>query len=161
MQHEVSFGCYPLTCQVSSPWLNNTLLPLVSSLYQITDRYYKLGSSVDITCQVAISYLNTLPSSPSSSSSMMSNDVNVNRFQPSTTTSTTTTVFPFIDTNLIRRNFQPSIPYTGNHIIKWKKDGRDLPKDIKINLRLVQPFFHTISKFPQSFHFFVLERIRM
>lgn len=101
---------------------------------QITDRYYKLGSSVDITCQVAISYLSTLPPS------MMSNS-NANAYQyqmMTTTTSTTTTVFPFIDTNLIRRNFQPSIPYTGNHIIKWQKDGKELPKDIKINLRLVQ-----------------------
>jgi hypothetical protein len=93
---------------------------------------------VDITCQVAISYLNTLPpmlSSSSSSSSLSHNDIIVSQYP--TTTTTTTTVFPFIDTNLIRRTYEQYIPYNGNHIIKWKKDGRDLPKDIKINLRFV------------------------
>jgi hypothetical protein len=97
--------------------------------HAVSDRYYKLGSSVDITCQVALSFLNTLPSSSTTHPS--------DNFQIiSTTTTSTTTVFPFIDTNLIRRNYD-HIPYSGNHYIKWLKDGKNLPKDIKINLRFV------------------------
>lgn len=94
--------------------------------HEVSDRYYKLGSGVDITCQVALSFLNTLP--PSSASS---ND----KF-PMLFTTTTSTTFPFIDTNLIRKNHE-HVPYTGNHIIKWHKDGKDLPKDIKLSLRFV------------------------
>lgn len=129
MQHEVSIE-FELDYDIISSFFS----ALIHSFsIQITDRYYKLGSSVDITCQVAISYLNTLP--PSSTSSSSYNDIIVSQY-PMTTT-TTTTVFPFIDTNLIRRTFEQYIPYNGNHIIKWRKDGKDLPKDIKINLRLV------------------------
>lgn len=97
---------------------------------QITDRYYKLGSSVDITCQVALSFLNTIPSPTITSSDKVSTT------STTTTTTTTTTIFPFIDTNLIKRPIE-RIPYNGKHNIVWKKDGKELPKDIKINLRFV------------------------
>lgn len=112
--------------------------------HEVSDRYYKLGSSVDITCQVALTFLNTLP--PSSVTNL--ND----KFPMSlTTTTSTTTTFPFIDTNLIKKSLE-SIPYSGKHNIKWKKDGRDLPKDIKINLRFVMNEF-LFSFFPlHSFH---------
>lgn len=103
--------------------------------HEVSDRYYKLGSSVDITCQVALSFLNTIPSPTTTNS----ND----RFPLSLTTVSTTripttTIFPFIDINLIKKSIeQQQIPYSGKHKIKWKKDGKELPKDIKINLRLV------------------------
>lgn len=100
--------------------------------HEVSDRYYKLGSSVDVTCQVALSFLNTIPSPTTNS-----NDKFPSAIITSTTTTTTTTTFPFIDTNLIRKTFEQQIPYSGKHNIKWKKDGKDLPKDIKINLRFV------------------------
>ena len=105
--------------------------------HEVSDRYYKLGSSVDITCQVALSFLNTIPSSPGT-------NFNDKFPSPPTTeaitarTIPTTTIFPFIDINLIRKTFEQQIPYSGKHNIKWRKDGKDLPKDIKINLRFVR-----------------------
>lgn len=100
--------------------------------HEVSDRYYKLGSSVDVTCQVALSFLNTLPPSPITNL----NDKFPMLLTTTTTTTSTTTMFPFIDANLIRKSLE-NIPYSGNHNIKWKKDGKDLPKDIKINLRFV------------------------
>ncbi|KAG5682184.1 hypothetical protein PVAND_011552 [Polypedilum vanderplanki] len=100
--------------------------------HEVSDRYYKLGSSVDVTCQVALSFLNSLP--PSSLSPMTNLNDKFSMTLTTTTSTTTTTVFPFIDTNLIKTSSLENIPYNGNHIIKWKKDGKDLPKDIKINL---------------------------
>ena len=84
--------------------------------HEISDRYYKLGSSLDMTCQVALSFLNTL-SSPTKYSH--------NRI--------TTTVLPFINTNQIKKNIESE-----NLNIKWKKDGKELPKNIKISLRSVK-----------------------
>lgn len=86
--------------------------------HEISDRYYKLGSSLDMTCQVALSFLNTL-SSPTKYSH--------NRII------TTTTVLPFINTNQIKKNIESE-----NLNIKWKKDGKELPKNIKISLRSVK-----------------------
>lgn len=124
--------------------------------HEVSDRYYKLGSSVDITCQVALSFLNTIPSPARNS-----NDRLLSTYVAELTTKTnptTTTVFPFIDMNLIKKAIEQQIPYTGNHNIKWRKDGKDLPKDIKINLRFVcrnqishSFFFHTLS-FDVNYH---------
>ncbi|CAG9803862.1 unnamed protein product [Chironomus riparius] len=80
--------------------------------HEISDRYYKLGSSLDMTCQVALSFLNTL-SSPTKYSH--------NRI--------TTTVLPFINTNQIKKKIESE-----NLNINWKKDGKELPKNIKISL---------------------------
>lgn len=105
--------------------------------HEVSDRYYKLGSSVDITCQVALSFLNTIPSPTTTNS----NDRSPLSLTTALTTRTipTTTTFPFIDINLIKKSIeQQQIPYSGKHKIKWKKDGKELPKDIKINLRLVR-----------------------
>lgn len=102
--------------------------------HEVSDRYYKLGSSVDITCQIALSFLNTIPSP-----TINSNDRYLSALTTTTSTTrpSTTTTFPFIDINLIKKTIEQHIPYSGKHNIKWKKDGRDLPKDIKINLRFV------------------------
>lgn len=130
----ISFTChaysFPLKFLLTAPAIR-----LVDEMsHEVSDRYYKLGSSVDITCQVALSFLNTIPSptTPPSKDRLQSS-------LPTTTTTTTstTTIFPFIDTNLIKKTFEQQIPYSGKHNIKWRKDGKDLPKDIKINLRFV------------------------
>lgn len=87
--------------------------------HEISDRYYKLGSSLDMTCQVALSFLNTL-SSPT-------------KYSHNRIITTTTTVLPFINTNQIKKNIESE-----NLNIKWKKDGKELPKNIKISLRSVK-----------------------
>lgn len=126
-----------LTQKSESSLLTAPAIRLVDEMgHEVSDRYYKLGSSVDITCQVALSFLNTIPSPTTTNS----ND----KFSSSLTTTTsterpsTTTIFPFIDMNLIRKTIEQHVPYSGKHNIKWRKDGKDLPKDIKINLRFVR-----------------------
>jgi hypothetical protein len=106
--------------------------------HEVSDRYYKLGSGVDITCQVALTFLNTIPSSSTT-------NPNEKFLTSLATTTSTTTTFPFIDTNLIRKNHE-YVPYTGNHIIHWKKDGKDLPKDIKISMRFVYVFLSRVGR---------------
>lgn len=103
--------------------------------HEVSDRYYKLGSSVDISCQVALSFLNTIPSPTTNSYDRLLSPLAV---ESTTKAAPTTTIFPFIDINLIKKTIEQQIPYSGKHNIKWKKDGKDLPKDIKINLRFVR-----------------------
>lgn len=103
--------------------------------HEVSDRYYKLGSSVDITCQVALSFLNTIPSPTTNSNDRLLSSLTTT--STTTTTTSTTTIFPFIDINLIKKTTEQHIPYSGKHNIKWRKNGKDLPKDIKINLRFV------------------------
>lgn len=103
---------------------------------------------IEITCQVAISFLQTLPISPPDKNSLLTTTTTTTT---TTTSTTTTTIFPFIDTNLIKKT--NDISYNGNHKIKWKKDGKDLPKDIKINLRFAYSFYSLYFLWP---HIFVL-----
>lgn len=110
--------------------------------YEVSDRYYKLGSSVDITCQIALSFLNTIPSPTISSNDRYISSLTTTMSTPKPSTTTT---FPFIDINLIKKTIEQHIPYSGKHNIKWKKDGKDLPKDIKISLR------YGVIKFSHSF----------
>lgn len=112
--------------------------------HEVSDRYYKLGSSVDVTCQVALSFLNTIPSPMMNANDRLPSSLTTKA--PPTTS--TTTVFPFLDPNLIRKTYEQHIPYSGKHNIKWRKDGKDLPKDIKINLRFVIKFLAFIWPSP-------------
>lgn len=88
--------------------------------HEISDRYYKLGSSLDMTCQVALTFLNTLLSTSTKYSQRKT---------------TTTTLLPFINTNQVKKNIE-----SANLNIKWRKDGKELPKNIKLSLRFVELF---------------------
>lgn len=84
--------------------------------HDVNDRYYKLGSLVDITCQVAVSYLATLPS------------VAAEKLRPGANALERDRKDEGVTTNKERLHYL-------NHKIEWKKDGELLPPDVKISLR--------------------------
>lgn len=91
--------------------------------YEIRDRYYKTGSTIDLSCQVALSYLNKNATSIAETSMPMP-------YKSSTAS---------IKENLIDVPVKPK----GNHHandnfykrIVWKKDGENVSKDALFNLR--------------------------
>uniref|UniRef100_A0A336KZ36 CSON013583 protein n=1 Tax=Culicoides sonorensis TaxID=179676 RepID=A0A336KZ36_CULSO len=86
--------------------------------HDVNDRYYKLGSLIDISCQVAVSYLATLPPVPSENA----------KFQSKSSATG----------NLLDSDSKTGVkdrgPHYMNHKIEWKKDGESLPGDVKISL---------------------------
>lgn len=87
--------------------------------HDVNDRYYKLGSLVDITCQVAVSYLATLPSVAAEKLKPGANALDVDRKDGA---------------NNGGGGNKERLHYL-NHKIEWKKDGELLPPDVKISLR--------------------------
>ena len=95
--------------------------------HEFYDRYYKLGSTVDITCQVSQSYLATLPTSHAEKNSLSNSNNNNQEKQK----------------NIGNKDKLKSIQ-TAQNII-WKKDGEDIPKDIKLNFRYVNNTMYIIT----------------
>lgn len=88
--------------------------------YDVNDRYYKLGSLVDITCQVAVSFMATLPPVASEGPKQIKTGANVIGTDAKDTSHSSTS--------------KERLHYL-NHKIEWKKDGESLPADVKISLR--------------------------
>lgn len=91
--------------------------------YEIRDRYYKIGSTIDLSCQVALSYLNKNATSIAETSMPMP-------YKSSTAS---------IKENLIDVPAKPkSSHHTNDNFYKrivWKKDGENVSKDALFNLR--------------------------
>lgn len=94
--------------------------------HDVNDRYYKLGSLIDISCQVAVSYLATLPPVPSETAKGQSSKSGATGNLIDGDSKKTDG-----DGKLLRDR---SLNYL-NHKIEWKKDGESLPGDVKISLR--------------------------
>lgn len=92
--------------------------------HDVNDRYYKLGSLIDISCQVAVSYLATLPPVPSDGGTK-GNKATGNLIESDRKGATDG------DGKVMRDRG----PHYMNHRIEWKKDGESLPGDVKISLR--------------------------
>ncbi|XP_058129398.1 uncharacterized protein LOC131271855 [Anopheles coustani] len=87
--------------------------------YEFYDRYYKLGSTIEISCQVSTSYLATFPpsfASASQRSKTFASAVANNVLRPSN----------FKDDNKLSDT-------TDRGLISWTKDGAELPKDVKMS----------------------------
>ncbi|XP_063709333.1 uncharacterized protein LOC134837871 [Culicoides brevitarsis] len=94
--------------------------------HDVNDRYYKLGSLIDISCQVAVSYLATLPPAPSDNKGSGSKSTG-NLIDSDSSSKKATTDG---DGKVMRDRG----PHYLNHKIEWKKDGESLPGDVKISL---------------------------
>ncbi|XP_001844411.2 uncharacterized protein LOC6034026 isoform X2 [Culex quinquefasciatus] len=110
--------------------------------YEFYDRYYKLGSTIDISCQVSLSYLATLPTGTPGPNTV---GHLVNSFQqqpvPGTAAGAGDGTRPadskqlnegVITSNNNKDKTKQSLPQN----IVWKKDGTVLPKDIKLSSSL-------------------------
>lgn len=98
--------------------------------HDVNDRYYKLGSLIDISCQVAVSYLATLPPVPSE-----------NAKGQSKSSATGNLLIDGSDSKKVDgegKVIKDRGPHYLNHKIEWKKDGESLPGDVKISLRYVK-----------------------
>ncbi|XP_058455308.1 uncharacterized protein LOC131432803 [Malaya genurostris] len=114
--------------------------------YEFYDRYYKLGSTIDISCQVSLSYLATLPTR----TRPVSTGQNANSLQTVSSDSNVATNFGSVSTtnskvfneeattsNNNKDKTKQSLPQN----IVWKKDGSELPKDIKLSYSLSKQWF--------------------
>lgn len=90
--------------------------------HEVHDRYYKTGSEIDLTCQVAITYLSALPTVRPGAP---------NHFNP---TSTATTVSLNIKENLKENELENSFDFYHKKLI-WRKDDEALPKNTSFTLR--------------------------
>lgn len=97
--------------------------------YEFSDRYYKLGSTIEISCQVSTSYLATLPPSPKSAGQQQRSKTSpvgapANTLDETAKTGSKATK----DDNKLSDS-------TERGLISWTKDGAELPKDVKMSFR--------------------------
>ncbi|XP_053667448.1 uncharacterized protein LOC128717796 [Anopheles marshallii] len=94
--------------------------------YEFFDRYYKLGSTIEISCQVSTSYLASLPPSSKSVAQQQRSRTSVgaqaNTLDEMAKQGTKTTK----DDNKL-------LDSTERGLISWTKDGAELPKDVKMS----------------------------
>uniref|UniRef100_A0A8W7PRG9 Ig-like domain-containing protein n=1 Tax=Anopheles coluzzii TaxID=1518534 RepID=A0A8W7PRG9_ANOCL len=95
--------------------------------YEFSDRYYKLGSTIEISCQVSTSYLASLPPSPKSAGQQQRSKTSpvgapANTLDETAKTGSKATK----DDNKLSDS-------TERRLISWTKDGAELPKDVKMS----------------------------
>ncbi|XP_049276674.1 uncharacterized protein LOC125760523 [Anopheles funestus] len=94
--------------------------------YEFFDRYYKLGSTIEISCQVSTSYLASLPPSSKSATQQQRSRTSVglqaNTLDELSKQGAKTT----------KDDNKPS-DTTERGLISWTKDGAELPKDVKMS----------------------------
>lgn len=109
--------------------------------HEVNDRYYKLGSSIDITCQVAISFLSTLSPMPAFSQSNFNNSLfiskDVNNINENLGKNTITGKNKNLNNNNNNKEYNNKDNKNNylNYKIIWKKDNENLPNDVIINYR--------------------------
>uniref|UniRef100_A0A182YRL9 Ig-like domain-containing protein n=1 Tax=Anopheles stephensi TaxID=30069 RepID=A0A182YRL9_ANOST len=89
--------------------------------YEFFDRYYKLGSTIEISCQVSTSYLASLPPN-SKQRSKASVGPQANAFDEASKQGTKTT-----------KDDSKLSDSTERGLISWTKDGAELPKNVKMS----------------------------
>lgn len=97
--------------------------------YEIRDRYYKIGSTIDLSCQVALSYL-TKNSSSTSDLGMLP----PMPFANSKSIAATSAIKENLIVDTATKAKSNSIDSFYRNIV-WKKDGENVSKDALFNLR--------------------------
>lgn len=107
---------------------------------EISDRYYKIGSKIDLTCQVATKFITkNSTSSTQTKFSLLQRHVDVQPTPPPT-------LFPPISAFDVRENevditeratLRVAINDSLFQRIQWTKDGENVSKDAIFNLRYV------------------------
>nr|XP_029719087.1 uncharacterized protein LOC109404443 [Aedes albopictus]XP_029719088.1 uncharacterized protein LOC109404443 [Aedes albopictus]XP_029719089.1 uncharacterized protein LOC109404443 [Aedes albopictus] len=104
--------------------------------YEFYDRYYKLGSTIDISCQVSLSYLATLPTKTPPANTV------VQLMAPAGDSKTTSSKLlneGATTSNNNKDKTRQSLPQS----VVWKKDGVALPNDIKLSSSLSKQWFNS------------------
>ncbi|XP_055603397.1 uncharacterized protein LOC129751742 [Uranotaenia lowii] len=106
--------------------------------YEFYDRYYKLGSTIDICCQVSLSYLATLPPTAKQQPGGAFNGLEQQQQMQNGAKSKLPAEAASTSNNHKDKTKQ-SLPQN----VVWKKDGIELPKDIKLSSSLSKQWFHS------------------
>ncbi|XP_001663189.2 uncharacterized protein LOC5577100 isoform X2 [Aedes aegypti] len=107
--------------------------------YEFYDRYYKLGSTIDISCQVSLSYLATLPTKTPPAAPANTFQLMAPIAGDAKTTSTKLSNEGATTSNNNKDKTRQSLPQN----VVWKKDGVALPKDIKLSSSLSKQWFNS------------------
>lgn len=102
--------------------------------YEIRDRYYKIGSTIDLSCQVALSFLTKNSSSTSDLSMLLPLPFGGGGSSKSMAASSSIKDNLIVDTASKAKSNSIDSFYRN---IVWKKDGENVSKDALFNLRYV------------------------
>ncbi|XP_049536952.1 uncharacterized protein LOC125951877 [Anopheles darlingi] len=100
--------------------------------YEFYDRYYKLGSTIDISCQVSMAYLASLPAAtPTTPSHQLQRPKAVAAVPPPANVLSGDELSKYDSRHSKESNKWSDTTDSG--LISWSKDGAELPKDIKLS----------------------------
>lgn len=94
--------------------------------YEIRDRYYKIGSTIDLSCQVALSYL--------TKNSTSTSDLSMLPYGNSKSMAASSSIKENLIVDTASKAKSNSIDSFYRNIV-WKKDGENVSKDALFNLR--------------------------
>lgn len=102
--------------------------------YEFYDRYYKLGSTIDISCQVSMAYLASLPAATLTPPSHQLQRPKAAAAIPPPANALSGDEMSKYDSRHSKESNKWS-DTTDSGLISWSKDGAELPKDIKLSFR--------------------------
>lgn len=90
--------------------------------YEVHDRYYKIGSTIDLTCQVATSYLLNHSAGIPEPNNLLQNSDKFKKYQQNSNQTLRVKGKGSVDDNFFKK-------------IVWRKDGQPLVGDAVVNIR--------------------------
>ncbi|XP_053669962.1 uncharacterized protein LOC128720322 [Anopheles nili] len=101
--------------------------------YEFFDRYYKLGSTIDIACQVSVSYLASLPPSAKQPTTQQQRSSKASSGPSIANSLSPTASGNEWSKHANEQENKPMPDVTERGLISWTKDGAELPKDVKMS----------------------------
>lgn len=90
--------------------------------YEVHDRYYKIGSTIDLTCQIATSYLMNHSAGIPEPNNLLQNSDNFKKYQQHSNQTVRMKGKGTVDGNFFKK-------------IVWRKDSQPLVGDAVVNIR--------------------------